>query len=162
MPQCDRDGLVVDKTDDLPQRERIMTSKARHLSIVMIAIIALVLFFPPYCLSDETVLTVSVQKAHAIIKKSTHDSDFVILDIRTPGEFKAGHLQNSILIDYYAATFVQQLEKLDKYRTYLVYCRSGNRSGKALPLFRKMAFKKVYEMGRGINGWRAAGLPVVQ
>jgi len=139
-----------------------MIPKARHLSTAMIVIIALVLFFPPYGLADEIVLTVSVQKAHAIIKESTHDSDFVILDIRTPGEFKAGHLKNSILIDYYATTFAQQLEKLDKSKTYLVYCRSGNRSGRALPLFKKMAFKKVYEMGRGINGWRAAGLPVVQ
>ncbi|MEE8540405.1 MAG: rhodanese-like domain-containing protein, partial [Desulfobacterales bacterium] len=99
---------------------------------------------------------------HEIIKKRTHDTDFVILDIRTPAEFKAGHLQNSISLDYYSTSFAQQLKKLDKSKTYLVYCRSGNRSGKALPLFRKMAFNKVYEMGRGINGWLAAGLPVVQ
>lgn len=84
----------------------------------------------------------------------------VILDVRTPEEYAGGHLVNAILIDFYSDDFRAKLDQLDKSQVYLVYCRSGNRSGQALNIMKKLGFKKAYHMAGGIVRWVAEGLPV--
>lgn len=86
----------------------------------------------------------------------------VLLDVRTPEEYAAGHLANSILIDYRAADFKDNLNKLDKTVKYLIYCRSGHRSGLALQIMKELGFADYHDIAGGINAWTAAGLPVVQ
>lgn len=81
----------------------------------------------------------------------------VILDIRTPEEYSSGHIENAVNVDYYAADFINKLEKLDKNATYMVYCRSGNRSGSTVTQMEKLGFKSVYELNGGINAWLKAG-----
>lgn len=83
-----------------------------------------------------------------------------LLDIRTPEEFLAGHLKNAINIDYYASDFQNQLGKLDKAQTYLVYCRSGSRSSTAIQMMKTLGFQRVYELEGGINSWGASDLPI--
>jgi rhodanese-related sulfurtransferase len=90
----------------------------------------------------------------------TEDGNNKLLDIRTPEEFMAGHLKNAINIDYYASDFQNQLNKLDKAQTYLVYCRSGNRSSTAIQMMKTLGFKRVYELEGGINSWGASDLPI--
>lgn len=90
----------------------------------------------------------------------TEDSKNKLLDIRTPEEFMAGHLKNAINIDYYASDFQNQLGKLDKSQTYLVYCRSGSRSSTAIQMMKTLGFKRVYELEGGINSWGAIDLPI--
>ncbi len=57
------------------------------------------------------------------------------------------------------AAFKAGLEKLDKSKSYGVYCRSGNRSGKAMAMMNKMGFKEVYNLEGGMKGWLKAGYP---
>jgi rhodanese-related sulfurtransferase len=90
------------------------------------------------------------------------DDKFAILDIRTPGEFQSGHLTKSIPIDFYSQTFADQLNRLDKTKTYLVYCRTGNRSTKSLKLFKKLKFQKIYHMASGISTWKSESFTVVK
>ncbi|MCK6599511.1 MAG: rhodanese-like domain-containing protein, partial [Bdellovibrionaceae bacterium] len=66
--------------------------------------------------------------------------DSVILDVRTPDEYLSGHIKGAINIDFYASDFQNQLGKLDKEKDYKVYCRSGNRSSKAVNMM-KLALK---------------------
>mgnify|MGYP001152136798 CR=1 FL=1 len=54
--------------------------------------------------------------------------NFVIIDVRTPEEYVNGHIENAINLDYYSITFEDGLNKLNKNKTYLIYCRSGRRS----------------------------------
>ena len=75
-------------------------------------------------------------------------------DIRTPKEFKEGHIAKAINIDYKADTFESQLQKLDRNPTYLMHCRSGRRSGLALDTFGKLGFKHIIHMDDGILGWK--------
>ena len=84
----------------------------------------------------------------------------VILDIRTPEEFDSGHIDGSVNIDFYDADFADQIGDLDRDTQYVVYCRSGNRSGQAMDLFAELQFNTVYELGEGIVAWSAAGLPL--
>lgn len=73
----------------------------------------------------------------------------VILDVRTPEETAEGMIEGAEQLDYNADNFEAEIEKLDKEKTYLVYCRSGNRSGKACALMAEKGFKNLYNMKGG-------------
>lgn len=79
---------------------------------------------------------------------STQNS--VLLDVRTPEEFNAGQIQSAINIDFQNQSFTSEIKKLDTSKTYFVYCRSGNRSGKAISLMKENGFKNIYELQGGI------------
>ncbi|WP_205500760.1 rhodanese-like domain-containing protein [Rufibacter psychrotolerans] len=82
----------------------------------------------------------------------------ILVDVRTPEEFAQGHLKKARNLDYRGGVFAQQLESLDKSKTYYLYCASGNRSGKALQLMKEAGFEHVYNIG-GFTALQAAGLP---
>ena len=102
------------------------------------------------------------EEADTLIKEHKDDENFVILDVRTPGEFSSGHIENAINIDFYGKSFREKLNTLDKDKTYLVYCRSGNRSGKTLSMMKELKFNHVYNMIYGISGWAAKKLPITR
>ena len=130
---------------------------------IPIFIICLGFILPSLSAQDSTrILTVSAKEAVDLIDKHNGDSNFAILDIRTPGEFQSGHLQSAILIDFYSQTFVDRLRQLDKGKKFLIYCRTGNRSARSLEIFRKLQFQKVYHMTNGISTWYSEGFPVVK
>ena len=130
---------------------------------IPIFIICLGFILPSLSAQDSTrILTVSAKEAVDLIDKHNGDSDFAILDIRTPGEFQSGHLQSALLIDFYSQTFVDQLSRLDKEKTFLIYCRTGNRSTRSLEIFKKLKFQKIYHMANGISTWYSEGFPVVK
>ena len=130
---------------------------------IPIFIICLGFILPSLSAQDSTrILTVSAKEAADLIDKHNGDSDFAILDIRTPGEFQSGHLQSALLIDFYSQTFVDQLSRLDKEKTFLIYCRTGNRSTRSLEIFKKLKFQKIYHMANGISTWYSEGFPVVK
>jgi len=54
------------------------------------------------------------------------------------------------------------LNNLDKNKTYLIYCRSGARSGSALDIMAELNFREVYNILGGINQWKAEGFPTVK
>jgi rhodanese-related sulfurtransferase len=102
--------------------------------------------------------TISVDEAAAIVDNPP--DDLVVLDVRTPEEFAEGHLEGAVLVDFYAADFADQLAALDADVPYLVYCRSGNRSGQALGVMEQLGFTSVVDVDGGIVAWTGAGLPV--
>lgn len=103
---------------------------------------------------------IRVAQADTLIRNHEGKSDLLILDVRTPGEFKAGHIRGAINIDFWNAGFADSVSKLNKDRTCLVYCTSGVRSSGAMKKMRKLGFKRIYNMKSGMFGWRAAALPV--
>jgi rhodanese-related sulfurtransferase len=86
-------------------------------------------------------------------KKFTEDKDAILLDVRTPMENQMVRIPNSVLIDINSPIFMQEIEKLDKSKTYYVYCRSGNRSFHAGNFMLQAGFEKVYNLEPGIIGW---------
>jgi rhodanese-related sulfurtransferase len=105
---------------------------------------------------------VGAKEGAALLYENRGRENFVLLDIRTPGEFADERIAGAVLIDYYAPTFREELSKLDRSKTYFVYCRTGNRSGKAMALFEELGFRKVVHLARGITEWKAAGLPTTR
>ena len=111
--------------------------------------------------SDIQLQNISADSAYAMMQRNADNPNFVVLDVRTPGEFQSGHLANAIDIDFRASDFKQKVAELDKDKTYLIHCRSGNRSGQALPVLKELGFKKIYHLNRGMIEWNERDLPVV-
>lgn len=86
------------------------------------------------------------------------DPDLVILDIRTPEEVAVGAIPGARVVDFYSPAFQSDIDGLDRDATYLVYCRSGNRSAQATQLMENLGFTDVYELDGGILTWANAGL----
>ena len=87
-------------------------------------------------------------------KRSSEDSNSVILDVRTPEEVEDGIIGDAIHLDIYTGqAFVDALEKLDKNKNYYVYCRSGNRSGQACAIMNSLGFAHAYNLKGGILEW---------
>lgn len=103
--------------------------------------------------------TISADEAAAVLADAP--DDLVVLDVRTPEEFAEGHLEGAVLVDFYDADFADQLAQLDPDVPYLVYCRSGNRSGQTLPLMQQLGFGSASDIDGGILAWADAGLPIV-
>ena len=85
----------------------------------------------------------------------------IVLDVRTPEEYASGYIGNAINIDYYKPSFKDEIKKLDKDKTYFVYCLSGGRSGAAATYMRSNGFTHVIDMKGGILSWRKNNLPLV-
>ncbi|WP_066511078.1 rhodanese-like domain-containing protein [Rufibacter sp. DG15C] len=83
----------------------------------------------------------------------------VLLDVRTPEEFAAGHLHTALNSDFSGGKFGKEFTAWDKDKTYYVYCASGNRSGKAVQQMKAAGFTKVYNIG-GFTSLKEAGVPV--
>lgn len=112
--------------------------------------------------ATQTLESIAPQEAFERIHENQNNPNFVILDVRTPEEYAAGHLEKADLLNFYSPTFANELDKLDKTKTYLVYCRTGNRSGKTLTIMASLDFERAYNVDGGITRWAAEGLPVVK
>jgi rhodanese-related sulfurtransferase len=105
----------------------------------------------------EAVESISPNAISEILEGDNH----VILDIRTPDEFAGPRLEGAVNIDFYEPTFAAEIAALDPDASYIVYCRSGNRSGQAMELITELGFNDVHEIDGGIVAWGEAGLPLV-
>ncbi len=116
------------------------------------------------CVRDETatIEDTTPQEAFTLIQNNQNNPDFVIIDVRTPEEFEGEHIENAINIDFYSEAFREELDNLDKNKTYLIYCRSGGRSGSTLDIMAELNFKEVYNVLGGILSWEAEELPTVK
>ena len=78
----------------------------------------------------------------------------VVLDVRSPQELAEGEVPGHVMINFFDPAFRQEIEKLDKEKTYLVYCRSGNISGQACTIMADMGFQHLYNLNGGIGAWK--------
>ena len=151
----------------IPSRwHRSSATRALQLALVVLAVAALAACggsstdgaaTAPVTGDASGVTLASPQEAEALIE----GGDVTVLDVRTPEEFAAGHLAGAENIDFYATDFADQIGALDPGEKYVVYCRSGNRSGQATSLMAEKGFTTVADVDGGIVAWEAAGLPTV-
>lgn len=109
---------------------------------------------------DETANTsVAVSEFN---KFRNEHSDLVLVDVRTPEEIAGGKIAGSIAIDFSVSDFHQQIDKLDKDKTYVVYCAVGGRSGKTVEYMRQKGFRHAYNLEGGITQWIKEGQPLAE
>ncbi len=93
---------------------------------------------------EKVIKTITVEEAWSIIKNYSGNPDFIILDMRTEAEFRSGYVDGALNMDYFDGTFEDNLNSLDKKKTYLIYCANGNRSSMALEIMGELGFVSVY------------------
>src|SRR5690349_12090158 len=93
-------------------------------------------------------------------EKLVADKKVTVLDIRTPDEFKAGHIAGATNIDFQSPDFEKTITDLARTNAYLVHCAVGGRSGRSLKVFERNHFNSIYHLDGGIKAWQKAGLPL--
>ena len=104
----------------------------------------------------------SPAEARELVVKRSGDPRFVLLDVRTPKEFQAERIAGAVMVDYNSPSFRDEIGKFDRGKTYLVYCRTGNRTNGAARVMREFGFANVVLFPGGITKWKESGFPTVQ
>lgn len=97
----------------------------------------------------------------ADFQAKAQEAGVILLDVRTAGEYAAGHIEGALNIDVEGMTFEGEIKQLDKTKTYAIYCQSGRRSRIAAETMTNAGFTKLFNLDQGIGSWQSAGLPVV-
>jgi rhodanese-related sulfurtransferase len=108
--------------------------------------------------SSDAITDVDAAEAQQMVEQG----EAVILDVRTPEEFAAGHLPGAVNINVEASDFPDRVAGLDESAETLVYCRTGNRSGVATDEMADLGFTDMSDLQGGIEAWTAQGGEVVQ
>lgn len=101
---------------------------------------------------------IGVQEARALL--ADPPEGLVILDVRTPQEYRQGHLAGARNMDFFGAGFEREAEALPKDAPVLLYCKSGRRSAAAAEALAETGHGRVLNLSGGVEGWKKAGLPL--
>ena len=101
----------------------------------------------------------SPAEARELLGKRSGDPGFVLLDVRTQKEFDAERIAGAVIVDYNSPSFRDKIATLDRGKSYLVYCRTGNRTNGAVKVMRELGFPNVSVFPGGITKWKEAGFP---
>lgn len=101
-------------------------------------------------------------EAASLIRENGSRRDFVILDVRTEREYLEERIAGAVLVDYRADVFRENVSRLDRDATYLVYCRTGSRSEGALSVMKGLGFGRTYHLSGGITKWKGEGFPTAK
>ncbi len=131
-----------------------MTQHIRRIAIAAAAVVAAVTLAA--CGGGSAVQTVDP----ATFATQVQTPGVTVVDVRTPAEYASGHIQGAININW-EGDFTSGIAKLDKTKTYAVYCHSGNRSGQATQAMADAGFTHIYNLDGGVINWTTAGYSLV-
>ena len=143
-----------------------MPEMKKILFMAGLAAIACAFLFRPSVLRAQGAAgeypNLSPAEARDLLGKRSGDAGFVLLDVRTPKEFREERIEGAVMVDYLSPSFRDEVAKRDRAKTYLVYCRTGNRSEGALKVMRALGFRNVLHLAGGITKWKEAGFPTAR
>lgn len=123
----------------------------KKLLIALVALLALT-----GCSNSNSGAIVDTVSAPVWVSEA-QSPEIQIIDVRTAGEFAAGHVANALNIDVEASTFEDEIAKLDKTKTYALYCHSGRRSAIAANVMADSGFKHIINLKGGFIDLLGAG-----
>ena len=116
--------------------------------IVLIVAASMVIYYGCQGSSNEKI---SAEELREMLESN---DDVVVLDVRTPEEIEnSDRIGEGFHIDYLGDSFEEEVLKLDKSDTYVVYCAGGARSAKAVSFMAENGFKRLYDLDDGYNAW---------
>jgi len=138
----------------------------RILFMAGVAAVACAFLFRPSALRAQGATgeypNLSPAEARDMLGKRAGDPGFVLLDVRTPEEFNKERIDGAVMVDYLSPSFRDEMAKLDRRKTYLIYCRTGNRTNGAAKVMRQLGFPNVSVFPGGITKWKEAGFPTTR
>ena len=123
----------------------------------LFAVVSVVFILMSSCTIGQTKNDIEIDE----FKKKMVSGKYLLVDVRTAEEFSEGHIKGAINIDYLAENFSIGIQELELESPVLLYCRSGNRSSKAMKIMKELGFKEVYNLEGGIKGWISENNPVI-
>lgn len=102
------------------------------------------------CANAQEIKTISTIEIKELLSKDK----IQLVDVRTPVELRYGYIESALFINYFDYNFTEKaIQKLDKNKPVYLYCRTGNRSGKATKMLQEKGFE-VYNVLGGYNQWK--------
>ena len=123
----------------------------------LFAAVSVVFILISSCTIGQTTNDIEIDE----FKRKISSEKYVLVDVRTAEEFIDGHIEGALNIDYFSATFSDDISKVGFEIPVLLYCRLGNRSSKAMKIMNELGFKEVYNLEGGIKGWISENNPVI-
>lgn len=105
-------------------------------------------------------LVVKHVDAHGAQALLSANPQVVVLDVRSPKEIEDGHIEGAVFANFFDDDFKQQLTRFEKDTHYLVHCKGGGRSTKALATLEELGFTNITHMDGGLDDWKRADLPL--
>ena len=127
---------------------------------ILVITTSFILIFSSGCSNGQNQTQKTNLSPKEFSEKINQTPDALIIDVRTPDEYSAGHLVNARNIDWNGNSFDAQIKTIDKSTPVFVYCQAGGRSASASKKMRSSGFTKVYELDGGFSDWKEAKLPV--
>ena len=128
-----------------------------NLLLIAVAVVSGAMLLWPYVRRVGGGPSVSAMQATQLINRE----DALVLDVREPGEFGAGHILGAKNVP---ASRIEssgaEIAAKRKDKPVIVYCDTGNRGSKAISALKKQGFARVSNLSGGIGAWQQAGLPV--
>ena len=109
-----------------------------------------------------TVMVVVGCGSSTSMEKTMLTANTIIIDVRTPAEYAEGHVDGAINLDLEGGVFEAEYSKLDPSKSYIVYCRSGRRSGVAASILKDNGFVDIVDLQTLENAANNTGLPIIE
>lgn len=122
-------------------------------------LVLLIVTLSAFCHAQTAVKNVDA----ATFKKYVDQQQTVLIDLRTPDEIsRKGMIKGAQQIDFLDNNAEAAIQKLDRQKTYLIYCAGGGRSGDCSEMMEKSGFKSVINLEKGFDDWKKKGFETVQ
>ncbi|MCL6261024.1 rhodanese-like domain-containing protein [Aquiflexum sp. TKW24L] len=128
-------------------------------SVLTLMIVTIFIAFPKESIAQEGAAKLSPEEFDI---KGHKGKKAVILDIRTPEETAEGYIEGATFVNWTGGNFEEEVSKLNKKKTYYVYCRSAKRTIPATEKMKELGFTKIYMLEGGLNNWVESGKPVTK
>lgn len=103
------------------------------------------------CQSQQKEIVQKIDKTE--LKKTVIGKQVQFIDVRTPGEYANGHIDDAINMDINDPNFIDQILRLDKDKPVYLYCKKGARSNRAATLLKERGFTKIFDYAGGYDDW---------
>ncbi len=135
-----------------------------YLIMLKLLTCIVVIFFTSSCVNSQTDgnENITCNQALELIKQHMQDTSFVIIDVRTETEYNSGHINKSINIDFNSSEFNEEIGRLNQNKTFLIYCKGGVRSAKAIKIMKKLGFKNIFHLFEGFDQWKNLGYEILE
>lgn len=128
-----------------------------NILLIAVAFVSGAMLLWPYVRRANAGPSVTPSQATQLINRE----DAMVVDVRDPGEYGAGHILGAKNLPLSRIdSGGKELAAKRKDRPLIVYCDTGNRSGKAAAALKGQGYTKVLNLSGGLGAWRQAGLPV--
>jgi len=94
-------------------------------------------------------------------QKLKENKDYIIVDVRTPSEYRKGHMANAVNISYFGSGFSKEADKLPKDKLIFMYCQTQHRSPLASRVMKKEGFTHIIDLKGGFMKWEHQNMPMV-